>query len=544
MPRHELPDEAVLRKYDNPVGVKRMSADKRPDGGEWGEPADLWNIESDPYPVHVFPSIARTAITEYQAYAKQPLPLGGGSALAQMALAAQGVADVARDERLVGPISLNQMALAESGERKSAADRQFGRGARAWQKEKREELLAEHRRAKAMAKDHRARMDGVKKKITTLAGKDDPSDQEEAERLQRRLIELEQNPIIVPPLPVLAYEDATPAALAYALAVGWPSAGLFSDEAGAVVGGHGLGEETATSYLALANILWDGRDYVPTRKVAEAAELRGRRFSVFLMMQPELLKHLIDKGARSIGFLARFLLSAPKTTKGTRLYSVPPSTRGQDAFDARIKLLLDMDLPIDKSGDDRGLAMRLKPPVMHLEDSAKALWIEFHDSVERELHPFGEFAPVADVASKAAENAVRIAAVFQIFDQTQVLPYLRLQFVEAGIALAGWHLTEALRIFFQVDATQEMEDARMLSEWLVGMAPNVRDSGGKPIMEGSRLAAREILRCGPYRLRDRDRRDAALKVLGETDVQHAIVRDSGRRKDVFVNPKLLNHEQK
>ena len=56
-----------------------------------------------------------------------------------------------------------------------------------------------------------------------------------------------------------------------------------------MIGSQGLGEENATSLLSLLNILWDGRDFAPTRKQATVAELRGRRFSAFLMLQPDLL---------------------------------------------------------------------------------------------------------------------------------------------------------------------------------------------------------------------------------------------------------------
>src|SRR5690349_17193121 len=46
------------------------------------------------------------------------------------------------------------------------------------------------------------------------------------------------------------YEDMTPEALAQDLAAGWPSASLWSDEAGLVVGGHGMGKDSVMRYLA------------------------------------------------------------------------------------------------------------------------------------------------------------------------------------------------------------------------------------------------------------------------------------------------------
>lgn len=55
-------------------------------------------------------------------------------------------------------------------------------------------------------------------------------------------------------VPRLLYADATPEALAYALATGWPSGGILSAEAGAVFGVHGIGQNTILRNLALLNV--------------------------------------------------------------------------------------------------------------------------------------------------------------------------------------------------------------------------------------------------------------------------------------------------
>ncbi len=432
--------------------------------------------------------------------------------------------------------------MAESGERKSAADKQFGRAARQWQNEEREIRLSEYRRAAAMEKDWRARIDGVKKKITSLAGKDSADNDKALEELRTRLIDLEQNPIIAAPLPKLNYEDVTPAALAYGLGTGWPSAGLFSDEGGAVVGSHGMGEDTATGFLSLLNILWDGRPFLPDRKQALTVELIGRRFSAFLMMQPDLLPKLVDKGARNIGFIARFLLSAPLSTMGTRLYvEPPPEWRALDDFDASIKRLLNAEMPIDRSQSDKGLLMRLRPPVMFLDPAAKRAFIEYHDSVERELCQFGDFAAVRDVASKSAENAARIAGVFKLFDQGGPSRHVETRYMAAGIKIAVWHLSEARRLFFEVSAPEEVTDARELSGWLCAKAPELMDGNGCPIVDqAGEIAIQQLGRYGPNCVRGALRRDAAIDGLEESG--HVRRCERGKQKRLRVNPKLLSRK--
>jgi putative DNA primase/helicase len=506
----------------------------------WPEPSDITSPADEAvYPADAFPAVARDAISEYARYGRQPIPLVASSALGQMALACQGLADVARNDELRSPCSLYLLAIAESGERKSASDKQFSRAIREWVTRERETRAPEFRRSIAMAKDHKARIAGVESRIKTVSAKDDDDARRELEQLQNRLIELEQNPIVAKPLPAPTHEDVNPASLAYAVANGWPSSGLYSDEAGSVIGSQGLGEESATSLLSLMNILWDGRAFAPTRKAAAATELRGRRFSCFLMLQPDLLPKLIDKGGRSIGFLARFLICHPTSTMGSRLYVDPPTDRSAlNAFDRQIAALLSLELPIDCSGEDRGALMRLTPPVMTLAPDAKRRWIAFHDGVERELCQFGEFSGVRDVASKAAENAVRIAGVFQLFDQARVGATLELPYLDAGVSVAAWHLNEAKRLFLDIDAPSEILDARELSTWLVGKARTLKTRDGELIMDAEgMLSLRDISKLGPNRVRDSVHRDDALDILVEAN--HVRRCDIGKQKRIQVNPKLL-----
>ena len=53
---------------------------------------------------------------------------------------------------------------------------------------------------------------------------------------------------------------------------------------------------------------------------------------------------------------------------------------------------------------------------MILSPGAKAAWISYHDAIESQLASGGELYDVRDVASKSADNAARLAALFQIFE--------------------------------------------------------------------------------------------------------------------------------
>jgi hypothetical protein len=96
---------------------------------------------SEPYPLDALPGLIGAAVEEYQAFGQQPLGLVASSALSVVSLVTQGLADVERGRNLQGPISLNFMVVAQSGERKTAADRAMGKPLADWE-QIRDELMA------------------------------------------------------------------------------------------------------------------------------------------------------------------------------------------------------------------------------------------------------------------------------------------------------------------------------------------------------------------------------------------------------------------
>ena len=103
--------------------------------------------------------------------------------------------------------------------------------------------------------------------------------------------------------------DATPEALGWSLANGWPSAGVMSSEAGIVFGGHGMSPDSVMRNLSLMNVLWDGATHRVERRSAEPYTLAGVRLTMGLAAQPETVRQFMEgaKGlARGNGFAARF----------------------------------------------------------------------------------------------------------------------------------------------------------------------------------------------------------------------------------------------
>jgi putative DNA primase/helicase len=457
-------------------------------------PAD----EPREYPIDALPPAIGDAVLAYQRYGQQPMALVAGSALSALSLAGQGLADVGRDDNLVGPISLNMLTIAESGERKTSADRRMAKAAREWRKDKLEELRGDAEAASSKVAAHHAQREGVLSKIKAAAGKKGVEGDADLADLKAQLENLDRHAPREIILPRLFYEDVTPEKLGEMMALGWSSASLWSDEGGLVIGGHGMCDDSAMRFFALLNRFWDGRDFDRDRSTTKSFQIDGRRFTVSLMMQQVVLERLLSAGggaSRGLGFLARFLIASPPSTMGSRLYKPgdlnAPALR---AFDERIKELLSMKLPTE--GDN----MALRPPVLSLSETAHEEWRTYYDAVERELRRGGEFGDVQDFASKNAENAARLAALFHIFAHG---PYGKIDadLMRAGCAVAMWHLHEAKRLIGPEQLPQVVADARALEEWLI------RQPGA--------ISPRDILRGGPSTLRDKSRRNAALDLLME-----------------------------
>lgn len=337
----------------------------------------LQDVEHEaPYPIHALPKIIQDAVTAYQKYGQQPLPLIACSALANVSLACQTLANVARDHYLISPVSLYFLIVANSGERKSAADYTFSQSIREWQLQARKKLEPEVKLAQTLHEAWRVEKEGLLSQMRRYTLLDDAND-----ALRYRLVELVSNEPAIPLLPVLFFEDATQEALASHIANGWPSASLWTDEGGIVMGGHGM-QTNSTKFVALLNRLWDGKAFIAHRKTTKSFTVENRRLTVSLMMQPLILEQMMGKNdgiTRQSGFLARSLITYPKSAMGERYYQEPPKTLPPlTEFHQRLTACLDSSLMLDKKGCH-------DLPLLTLSTSAKSLWVSFFNEIEAGL---------------------------------------------------------------------------------------------------------------------------------------------------------------
>ena len=292
----------------------------------WPDPLPMTaKIEPEPYPypLDALPDTIQAAVKEASGFVKAPIPLVASSALAALSLACQAHVDAKRAERLQGPVGLFLLTIADSGERKSTCDGFFTTAIRDYQVEQAEAIKPQVKKFEAEIAAWEAKRDAIVTAIKAAAKARKPTDD-----LKVDWAELQHEKPESPKVPRLIIGDETPENLAWTLARQWPTAGVLSSEAGAVLGSHGMGKDSAMRNMSLLNILWDGGELSIGRRTPESFTVRGARLTMGLMIQEATLREFFSKSGglvRGTGFLARFLVSWPQSTQRQRPFTEAPT---------------------------------------------------------------------------------------------------------------------------------------------------------------------------------------------------------------------------
>jgi putative DNA primase/helicase len=483
------------------------------------EPIQI-QTEQKEYPIDALPGIIGDAVLEVSNFVQAPIALGAASALAAVSLACQSKINVVRDSGLEGPVSLFFLSVAASGDRKSTLDKFFSSEVAKFEREKRLEfadILCKHRSDFDSWESQRK---GLLRSIQNAygAGKD-------VSELKFKLVELDSRKPEEPRIPKFSHGDATVEGLRRKLSE-WHSAIISSAEAGEIFGGYAMRKEQVLLTLATWNKLWSGEAINTARAQAESFNLENSRLTVCLQIQEESLNEFLQQSgklARGSGFWARMLLAIPETLQGKRFYKSPPEKWPKlEKFNNRLNEILETQDQFDENGI-------LKTTSIPLASDAKELWVKFHDAVESKLGKGSELAEYRDTASKIAENAARIAALLEFF-QNGAVP-ITLDSMERAIKIVAWYLLEAQRFFDEVAISADDSKSILLNDWLV------RHCREKSV---NHFSYRNLLQIGPKKLRKKDLLDPVLESLAKLSRVKLALMDN--EKVVMVNPLLLESE--
>lgn len=465
-------------------------------------------------PIKGLPPLIAEAVNEVQKNTKAPLEMVISSALAVVSLVCQNeineinVTNVdpnGQDK----PCSLFLLTIGESGERKSTVDSYFTDTITEFVKQKDIEY-------KKKLVEHNSRMDLWKNKnkailsCITKAIKQG----ENYDHLDSCFIEHNNNKPFSPKKFRLIYANATPQAILEGLHKDWPSGGIISDEAGDILNGHAMKD------LGMLNVLWDGGHLDYSRKTSESFTLKDARLTIGLMTQVKSLQKFINHNgglARDKGFLSRFLVSYPLSTKGKRFRKLNENieiNNNLNAFKERINSILNAHSETDSSIDHKKVTINLSP-------EANKLWNEYHNETEIELKTGNRLSSVDDAASKIAANARRLAAIFHYFEGRK--GSISERSMEEAIVSCEIYMNNFLDMFGEYGIfSPEKEDVDKLVKYLKSKIDDRKFY----------LKKNEILQIGPIRNNVLDLNNALDYLCREGAVN---LRHEGRTQMVQLN---------
>lgn len=456
-----------------------------------------------PFPVEAFPNELRHAILFSARNIQAPTSMCVASALTGVSAASFRVKVVLPWGQGAKQTGLYILVVADSGERKSALDALFCK----MHMLRDQRLRASYALALSEYQTEIRIWSKVEQTlISQISALELSGEYADAQRAKMRS-HVQRKPL-KPRLRRLLRQEITERAIMDALEGTGESMALIAAEGETILG------SSLMSKTSILNKAWDGGPFYFDRKdrniVAE-----DTRATASIMVQSELLKEFLDKRgntARGSGFWARFLMSWPQSTQGTRFTS-PQGVEWEqvESYHERINEML---------SDDREV-------VYQFDDDAKSELVYFVNLIEKELRPYGALQYINDFASKAGENTARIAALFHHFSKQT--GKISVDTLRRAKEVMVWYLEEAKRLFSpQPEVPQLQTDVQSLSRYLY---THYWVQGWKSVPKN------EVRRNGPVR---KERFDLALSAMERfpTIESPAVQVKTGedRRAYIFLNP--------
>lgn len=358
---------------------------------EWRVPDQLpVELPPKPYPIDSLPPVMRKAVLATARLVAAPVALAGQCFIAAAAYLAQPRINAPHMHDPDGmPCSLFQLALADSGDRKSECYRLAFKPIEDAERTKRADYattLGQYRNMQA--------------------GKSGKALQEFKEQ------------VALPPDPRTLYADATFERIAGDFVNGMPSAMWATDEGGRILGGHSMKSDTVSATLGgLVKLFDSGR--VERDRVGEFGNgiAYDRRFSIHMLAQDVTVRSALnDPLLQGQGFLPRFLMATAPSLAGTRLLTIQTmkASASRDPAVQRYWERCEEIARMESFAQPDGV---VKPPVIELAQDAEGAWLAFYNRVEGEQGSLGEYGgPLKPFASRSGELARRLAAVFALFE--------------------------------------------------------------------------------------------------------------------------------
>ena len=309
-------------------------------------------------------------------------------------------------------------------------------------------------------------------------------------------IEEHRNERPVPPRSSnLISDDITPAGLKQKFKNSYPFGVVASSDSG-----HVLNKEIISS-MPFYSSLWSGED-INNVRADESFTIYDPRLSMVLLTQENYFdKFIMERGDefRNSGLSGRFIIIRPQSNVGDR-----PIGNQQDAFnnealstyDKKITDALTLQL-----GDGQQPIPERR--IVRLSQEARSFLMQQANEIEFQMGFTGSLFYIRECASKFIEYACRIAAIYELFQDSNCEEVSLLN-AQRAFSFMCMNLDQYVAIFSsKYVPSQMMLEANELLSWLV------RASNG-----GMRyINHRELMQYGPYMLRSKKFLEPIINIL-------------------------------
>lgn len=500
---------------------------------DWEEPllsthTDIESIPED-FPLWELPNDIQNVIKEVEQITQAPIALIFASCMSVISATVQGIVNATyptiNGNRSI-PCSLFFLTLADSGERKTTVDTYFKKPINEWEKTTAKQFSAELKTYKGLKKVWDIK---TKKFESELHKLDSSNNNSECNNILINHYNVE------PTYPInkkLLIMDATPEAFMRELQA-YPSKAQLSSEGGTIFGSNSMSAENLIKTLSQTNELWDGNGINRSRMSEESnISVSQVRVTLGIAIQPSVFQQFMktsNKIAQGSGYLARFLVSHPKSTKGKRIISLESFKNKLaipflDNFYVRIQQLLNIGIKLDENNDFQNIDITLS-------HEAELLWEDFYNRNEEQLDEGGNYDHISGFASKSAEHLVRLATCLHIFCDASGSPEINKNIMQASIEVMYWYIREQKRFDNKSTSSPLQEDRMYLLNMIIKHSTNGQ-------IDSSELSPKTKFKSETKKYHDLLDQLEILKCIKRADV---ITTGKKGKVVIFINPKILEN---
>lgn len=353
-----------------------------------------------PYPIDALGPVLAPAARAIAAATEADLGVAAHCCLMAASMATQGLARVRLPFGATRPLGLFLITIADSGERKTAADELAMRAVLQHEAERIETFGSERRDWNLRKEIYDAQVQQIK---NDKRGKLTQADKLAAIR------ELE-NPGLPPYSGACLTDDTTIEGFVNLLYTGWPYAGINASDGATFTGGYAMNDESRRRTGAALSALWDKGEIHRTR-AGEAYAIKGASVSVHIQLQREAAREFLgDNTLMDQGLFSRVLTAEPPRPIRTGL-AVPSASEN-----ATIEKFANQLLALLRKQDPGQRGEQKELPTIAMDNEAVERWTAFSQRMAVGQNPDGEFEGLSNVINKLPENVARISAVLTLLE--------------------------------------------------------------------------------------------------------------------------------